>query len=79
MYATGTTGDTIRLNVAEPVATPVAPGLLRIVDYAVSIAGGTGPFKWASGTVRNIGEVDLNSQRTVFRYEGAVCFAAVAN
>ena len=28
--------------------------------------------------LKNIGEVDLNSQRTVFRYSGYVCFKGAA-
>jgi hypothetical protein len=69
-------GDTIVVSVAEAVAKPVANGLFAIVNYPVTIVGGTGRFKGATGTVQNIGEVDLNVQRTVFRYHGEVCFSA---
>jgi hypothetical protein len=71
-------GETILVDVAEAVAAPVAPGLFAIVDYPVTIVGGTGRFKGASGMVRSIGEIDLNALRTVFRYHGEVCFAASA-
>ena len=69
-------GDTIHLNVARATAAPTAPDLFGIVSYPVSIAGGTGRFAGATGTLQNIGAVDLRSQRTVFRYEGTVCFSA---
>jgi hypothetical protein len=67
-------GDTVEMKVAEAKATEVAPGLFAILSYPVSITGGTGRFAGASGTVSNIGAVDLNTQRTVFRYQGDVCF-----
>jgi hypothetical protein len=43
------------------------------VSYPVTITGGTGKFAGAAGTLENIGEVDLNTLRTVFRYQGDVC------
>jgi hypothetical protein len=67
-------GDTVEIAVAEAKAKEVATGLFAILSYPVSIAGGTGRFAGASGTVWNIGAVDLNTQRTVFRYHGDVCF-----
>jgi hypothetical protein len=67
-------GDSILVEVAQASALQVAPGLFAIVSYPVTITGGTGRFQGATGTVDNIGEVDLNTQRTVFRYQGDVCF-----
>jgi hypothetical protein len=67
------TGDSIFFEVAQASALPVAPGLFAIVSYPVTITGGTGKFAGAAGTVENIGEVDLNTLRTVFRYQGEVC------
>ena len=67
------TGDSIFFAVAQASALPVAPGLFAIVSYPVTITGGTGKFVGAAGTVENIGEVDLNTLRTVFRYQGEVC------
>jgi hypothetical protein len=68
------TGDSIFFEVAQASALPVAPGLFAIVSYPVTITGGTGKFAGAAGTVENIGEVDLNTLHTVFRYQGDVCF-----
>ena len=67
-------GDTISLQVARARATQVAPGLYAVLSYLVTIRGGTGRFAEAYGTVSNIGEVDLTTLRTVFRYSGQVCF-----
>jgi hypothetical protein len=67
-------GDTVEIALAEAKAKEVATGLYAIVSYPVSISGGTGRFAGATGTVYNIGAVDLNTQRTIFRYQGAVCF-----
>lgn len=66
-------GDTITVDVAHAVATPVAPGLVAIVSYPITITGGTGRFSGAHGNINNIGEVDLNSGHTIFRYTGEVC------
>ena len=66
-------GDTIFMAVAQATAKPVAEGLFAIVSYPVKITGGTGRFAGASGRLDNIGEVDLTTGRTVFRYHGAVC------
>jgi hypothetical protein len=67
-------GDTLEIALAHAKAKEVAPGLYAILSYPVSISGGTGRFGGASGTVSNIGAVDLNTQRTIFRYQGEVCF-----
>lgn len=70
------TGDTIVISVAEAVAKPVANGLFAILDYPLTIVDGTGRFRGARGKLENIGEVDLNTLRTVFRYQGQVCYPA---
>ena len=71
-------GDTIAIPVAQATATQVAPGLFAVTSYPVTIQGGTGRFAGATGLIKSIGEVDLNSQRTVFRYSGYVCFKGAA-
>lgn len=71
-------GDTITVDVAHAIASPVAPGLLAVVSYPITITGGTGRFSSAHGQINNIGEVDLNTGHTVFRYSGEVCFAPVS-
>lgn len=68
-------GDTITVAVAKAVGVPVAPGLVAITDYPIEITGGTGRFNGATGKIKNIGEVDLITGRTIFRYSGTVCFA----
>jgi hypothetical protein len=68
-------GDTILIPVAHATATQVAPGLFAILSYPIEFQSGTGKFAGATGTVTNIGAVDLNTQRTVFRYSGHVCFS----
>ena len=67
------TGDTIAVDVAHATAAMVAPGLFAIVSYPVTIVGGTGRFHGATGRFENLGEVDLSSGHTVFRYQGRVC------
>lgn len=66
-------GDSIVVDKAQATAAMVAPGLFAIVSYPVTITGGTGRFKGATGGFENIGEVDLNTGHTVFRYRGRVC------
>ena len=73
-------GDTIQMRVAEAKATENTPGLFAILSYPVKINGGTGRFAGATGELSNIGEVDFRSDegRTVFRYQGQVCFKSPA-
>jgi hypothetical protein len=66
-------GDTILVRLAKATAVMVSPGLFAIVSYPIEIAGGTGRFDGATGDIESIGEVDLESGRTVFRYSGHVC------
>ena len=67
-------GDTIAVDKAQATTAMVAPGLFAIVSYPVTIVGGTGRFDGATGNFENIGEADLNTGHTVFRYQGRVCF-----
>jgi hypothetical protein len=69
-------GDTIVMTVAQATMSEIAPGLFAVLSYPVTIQGGTGRFEGATGTLQNIGAVELTSQRTVFRYQGEVCLAA---
>ena len=68
-------GDTIFVDPALLTAVPVAPGLFAVVTYPVSISGGTGKFKGATGQLNVIGEADFNAGTSAFRYSGQVCFA----
>jgi hypothetical protein len=70
-------GDTITFDTAVATTAPVqnSQTLFAIVTYPVHITGGTGKFAGAIGDIKNIGEVDLAAQATVFRYSGQVCFA----
>ena len=67
-------GDTIFVEPAQLTAAPVAPGLFAVVTYPVSISGGTGRFKGASGKLNVIGEADFNAGHIGLRYDGEVCF-----
>ena len=67
-------GDTVDVDKARATAVMVAPGLFAVVSYPVTIVGGTGRFAGATGGFDNIGEVDLNTGRTTFRYRGRLCF-----
>ena len=70
-------GDTLTFDAAVATTAPVenSQTLFAIVTYPVHITGGTGKFAGAIGDIKNIGEVDLAAQATVFRYSGQVCFA----
>lgn len=67
-------GDTVDVDKARATAVMVAPGLFAVVSYPVTIVGGTGRFAGATGGFDNIGEVDLNTGHTTFRYQGRLCF-----
>jgi hypothetical protein len=68
-------GDTIFVEPAQLTAVPVAPGLFAVVTYPISISGGTGKFKGATGKLKIIGEADFNAGEIGLRYTGQVCFA----
>ncbi len=70
-------GDTLTFDTAVATTAQVqnSQTLFAVVTYPVHISGGTGKFAGAIGDIKNIGEVDLAGQATVFRYSGQVCFA----
>jgi hypothetical protein len=68
-------GDTLTFDPAVATTAPLSQTLFAVITYPVHITGGTGKFAGAIGDLRNIGEVDLAAQATVFRYSGQVCFA----
>jgi hypothetical protein len=76
-------GDTILLKQAilTPITvTPTHPtGNLPIVavpwgNYSSDIAGGTGKFDGATGTINYFGIADFNKNTLVLRYSGTVCY-----
>ncbi len=71
-------GETLVIDKTNATSAPVGPlgsGLLAITNYQLHISNGTGKFTGATGDLNLIGEVNLNSGQTVFRYTGQVCFA----
>ena len=68
-------GDTIFVDPALLTAVPVSPGLFAVVTYPVSISGGTGKFKGATGKINLIGEADFTAGEIGLRYSGRICFA----
>jgi hypothetical protein len=72
-------GDTISFDQATAVTMPLTKSLFAVLDYPVHINGGTGKYAKATGDLNSIGEVDLSTGRSVFRYFGKVCFAQGGN
>jgi hypothetical protein len=70
-------GDTLTFDPAVATTAPLSQTLFAVITYPVHITGGTGKFAGAIGDIKNIGEVDLAAQATIFRYSGQVCFAEV--
>jgi len=68
-------GDTISFSPATAVTMPLSATRFALLNYPVHIDGGTGRYANASGDLNSIGEVDLNSGQTVFRYSGRLCLA----
>ena len=68
-------GDTITIASATALTMPLSATRYAIIDYPVHISGGTGKFANATGDLDSIGEVDLGSGQTVFRYSGKLCLA----
>ena len=66
-------GDTITVDPATAVTTPLSATLFAVLSYPVHITGGTGKYAKATGDLTNIGAVDLGSGTSVFRYTGKVC------
>lgn len=69
-------GETLVIDSpATATSVQVAAGLFAITNYSLHISNGTGKFAGATGDLHLIGEVNLNTGQTVFRYTGQVCFA----
>lgn len=68
-------GDTIKFAKATAVTMPLSATRFAIIDYPVHISGGTGKYANATADLDSIGEVDLASGQTVFRYTGKLCLA----
>jgi len=68
-------GDTITFARATALTMPLSATRFAIIDYPVHINGGTGKYASATGDLDSIGEVDLGTGQTVFRYTGKVCLA----
>jgi hypothetical protein len=69
-------GDMISFGPATAVTQPVSSTRYAILDYPVTIKGGSGKYTNATGKLDSIGEVDLGSGQTVFRYSGKLCLAS---
>jgi hypothetical protein len=76
-------GDTINLADATAKADPFAPGFYAVggapYTYTATIAGGTGRFAKATGTLSFSGVLDTsqpdpNQWKVVLRYQGTICF-----
>lgn len=70
------TGETILFNPATAVTLPVSSTRYAVLDYPVTISGGTGKYAHAIGQLNSIGAVDLGSGQTVFRYSGKLCLVS---
>jgi hypothetical protein len=68
-------GDTITFARATALTMPLSATRFAIIDYPVHINGGTGKYANATADLDSIGEVDLGSGQTVFRYTGKLCLA----
>jgi hypothetical protein len=71
-------GDAISFAPATAVTQPLSATLFAILSYPVHISGGTGRYAKATGNLTAIGEVDLASGQTIFRYSGKVCLATAS-
>jgi hypothetical protein len=69
-------GETILFNPATAVTLPVSSTRYAVLDYPVTINGGTGKYAHAIGQLNSIGAVDLGSGQTVFRYSGKLCLVS---
>jgi len=68
-------GDTITFARATALTMPLSATRFAIIDYPVHINGGTGKYANAIADLDSIGEVDLGTGQTVFRYTGKLCLA----
>jgi hypothetical protein len=73
-------GDTIFAKDAFLTTFPTSDPNRVLADYldGVEIAGGTGHFEGAMGTVFGFGAVDLKLGQITLRYAGTVCFKNVS-
>jgi hypothetical protein len=67
-------GDTIQVNQAQATGVMVTPDIFALINYPVTIAGGTGRFKKATGKLTAIGEANFATGQIVGRYSGTVCY-----
>ena len=67
-------GDTILVNQAQATGVMVTPDIFALISYPVTIAGGTGRFKKATGKLTAIGEANFATGQIVGRYSGTVCY-----
>jgi hypothetical protein len=74
-YFVSESGDTITFARATAMTMPLSATRFAIIDYPVHINGGTGKYANATADLDSIGEVDLASGQTVFRYTGKLCLA----
>ena len=72
-----TQGDTILAPPADATAYPSPQPGLYATTYAngITISGGTGRFKHATGKVFAWGAIDTTKNEVALRYEGNVCFS----
>jgi hypothetical protein len=72
-------GDTIFLNEADATnySTSDPNHVLAVYLNGIGIAGGTGRFEGATGTIFSFGAADLTLGHGIFRYSGTVCFPMV--
>jgi hypothetical protein len=68
-------GEMLMFEPATAVAVPTnVPGVFGVTYDEVRIVGGTGKYDGSHGAVSVFGAVDLLHGRTVFRYQGEICF-----
>lgn len=68
-------GETLMLEPADAVGLPTnPPGVFSVTYDEIRIVGGTGKYDGAHGALRAFGTVDLQRGKTVFRWEGEICF-----
>jgi hypothetical protein len=70
------TGENIFFNSATALTQPLSATRFAVLDYPVTINGGTGKYAHATGQLNSIGAVDLGSGQTVFRYSGRLCLVS---
>ena len=68
-------GDTITFTRATALTMPLSATRYAVLNYPVHINGGTGKYANATAYLDSIGEVDMGSGQTVFRYTGKLCLA----